>query len=373
MYLLRAILTKKETWKQKLLKVVDDYDIYSALIGHDVELGEAITSPIRSKDDVPSLRLYIPTRLADIRDTEIWFKDMATGVYGDVFKFARLYAAHNFGEKLETTYDTIKFIDSQLELGLFTGAGPTRVATQRVFTPKQTVDLFYKSRNYTPRDLEYWARFDLDAEDLNFWNVKSIRYLLDEKGFVRREFKKNELCFVYPFFDKEKLYQPEAPRNFKFRNTCPGNDYHYYQGFAQLRGKANGVSTLIITKSQKDVMVFYKFFNKILKIPTDVIAPHAESINLNETFVEGIKLNYDRIICVSDYDLAGVKFANKCKKLGFEYKFIDTTRIIVNGKSKVIDKDISDFRDNNGRSATIKLLESWKLNVISQTRPLEAA
>ena len=360
--LLEAIL-KRETLTEKLLSIVDDYDIYTGLIGCEMDLGEVINSPIRAKDDFPSFALYLPTRLGfEPRPEEVWFKDLADGRYGNVFRFAQYYAAHHFGEHLENRYEVIQFIDRQLELGIFSGNGSSKRAQQRNFERRVNSSIYYKSRPFTSFDLDFWKNLDLTEEDLNFWKIKSVRYLLNEGGYVRREFKRRELCFVYQFFDKEKLYQPEASRSFKFRNTCPGNDYHYYQGFEQLRGKYNGVNTLIITKSYKDVMVFYKYFNEFLDTPVDIIAPHAESINLDETFVNGIKENYDRIICVSDFDLAGVKFANQCKRYGFEYKFIDTNRIMIGGKMKVVDKDISDFRSNNGKKETLNLLRSWKLN-----------
>lgn len=362
--MLRELLKRgKESLTEKLLKCVDDYEIFQSLIGHDIELGETTNSPIRASDDFPSFALYIPTRLPyEIRPEEIWFKDLADGRYGDVFRFCKYYAEHHFGEILNSRYEIIRFIDRQLELGLFTGAGPTREATVREYDKRPLKDLFYKSRDYTARDLEYWGNHLQDAEDLKFWGVKSIRYLLDDKGVVRKEFRKRDLAFIYQIWDKEKLYQPEAPRSFKFRNTCPGNDYAYYQGYEQLRGKDNGVNTLIITKSFKDVMVFYKIFNEYLNIPVDCIAPHAESINLSDQFVEGVKMNYDRIICVSDFDLAGVKFANQCKRYGFEIKFVDTSRTLINGKFKVIDKDVSDYLINHGLFKTKKLLRLWKLD-----------
>jgi hypothetical protein len=362
--LLRELL-KRESLAEKLLKTVDDYEIYCTLVGHDVELGETISSPIRASDDFPSFALYVPTRLIergfDIRPEEIWFKDLADGRYGDVFRFVQFYAAHHFNLQLENRYEVIKFIDEQLEIGLFSKSGPKRIASKRNFEAHTTSNLYYKSRKFTTRDLDYWGTLCQSEDDLKFWGVKSIKSLLDEDGYIRKEFRKNELAFVYEFFDKEKLYQPEAPRSFKFRNTCPGDDYHYYQGYEQLRGKQNEVNNLIITKSYKDVMVFYKFFNEFLNIPTDIVAPHAESINLSPKFVEGVKNNYDNILCVSDFDLAGVKFANKCKKLGFDYKFIDTKRVNINGKLKVLDKDISDFLTNNGKEDTIEFLKSWKL------------
>lgn len=359
--LFRELLIK-ETLTERLLSCVDDYEIYTSLIGADVELGERINSPIRGTDDFPSFALFIPTRKEGLRAEEIWYKDLAEGSSGDVFKFVRQYAAHQFAEDLITRGDIIRFIDRQLQLGLFSEGGPVKVAQKRVFERKVIDNLYYKSRAFTKADLDYWDKLCLDEGDLKFWGVKSIRYLLTNNGVIRKEFKRRELCFVYEFFDKEKMYQPQATRAFKFRNTCPGDDYRYYQGFEQLRGNKNGVNTLIITKSMKDVMVFYKFFNEFLDIPVDVIAPHAESINLSEKFVNGIKGAYDRIICVSDFDLAGVKFANQCKRFGFEPKFVDTERVIINGKAKVIDKDISDYLTNWGKKKTRKLLESWNID-----------
>lgn len=368
-YLLRKLL-EKSTLADKLFNIIDDYDIYCHFLQQEVELGERINSPIRSGDDFPSFTLYIPTRLIEkgykIRPEEIWFKDLAEGQYGDIFKFVQLFADYQLNLKLNGRYQIVKFIDEQLQLGLINKNIEARetIKIKREFTNKVLKDLYYKSRGITTNDLIYWNNLDQTKEDLKFWEVKSIKYLLNVDGTIRREFRKNELCFIYSFFDKEKLYQPEAPKAFKFRNTCPGDDYHYYQGFQQLRGKAEGVKVLIITKSYKDVMVFYKYFNEYLKIPVDVVAPHAESINLCPKFVEGVKENYDHIICVSDYDLAGIKFTKQCRNHGFAYKFVSTKRYNINGKLKVLDKDISDYRWNNGKVETIKLLKSWKLDTL---------
>ena len=154
------------------------------------------------------------------------------------------------------------------------------------------------------------------------------------------------------------LYKTEAPRSFKFRNICPGDDFRYYQGYQQITGEPD---TLIITKSMKDTMVFWKLLNKVLNTPADALAPHAESINLSPIFVESVKKVYKRIICVSDFDLAGIRFAKQCRDHGFEVKFVSTERGWVEDKYKVIDKDLSDFLTNHGRGKTIKLLNSWEI------------
>jgi hypothetical protein len=77
-------------------------------------------------------------------------------------------------------------------------------------------------------------------------------------------------------FNKIKLYRPEAP-DFKWRNTCPG---HYIQGLKQMNDRKSNNDTLIITKSLKDVMVFYEFIGDRY----DVIAPHSETYILQRPF-----------------------------------------------------------------------------------------
>tara|TARA_R110000796_G_scaffold38210_7_gene96311 strand:- start:486 stop:1583 length:1098 start_codon:yes stop_codon:yes gene_type:complete len=357
---LRELLCEKpESLISQLFNVIDDYEIYCSLIGQEIELGESISSPIRDSDDNPSFTLFAPTRITTHREEEIWYKDLADGRFGNVLSFVRHFALNNYGELLQTKYDTIRFIDEQLELGILNGTPTKRERISRTFS-KIEKKITYKSRPFTKRDREYWGQFNLTEDDLNKFNVKSVKYLVESNGIVRKEFKTKELVFVYQIWDKVKLYQPEASRSFKFRNTCPGDDYRYYQGFEQLAKK--DVDTLIITKSFKDLMVFWKMYNVELGINVDVIAPHAESIKLSKEFVDGVKGQYKNIICVSDYDLAGVKFATQCKRYGFKYKFVCTNRVKINGKFKVLDKDISDFMANHGLQETKKLLSTWDLN-----------
>lgn len=351
-------LLKKQTILDKLFLAIDDYEIYASLIGCEPELSECISSPIRGVDDDPSFTLFLPTRIQTDRPDEIWFKDLADGRFGNVIRFVKYFAMHHYDLELNTNYEVVQFLDTQLELGILNGTGEKRVAIKRDYSAhKVAKNIFYKSRKFTRRDLNYWADLDIDKEDLEKFNVRSVQYLLQEDGEIRKEFRRSELAFIYCIWDKLKLYQPNAPRAWKFRNTCPGDDYRYYQGFKQREGH----DTLIITKSMKDVIVFWKYFNVFLKKKVDVIAPHAESINLPEAFIEAVKEKYKRVIVVSDFDHAGVKFANKCKRQGLEIRFVSTKRTLISGKYKVLDKDISDFRMNHDKEKTIKLLKKWDI------------
>jgi hypothetical protein len=355
--ILRNVVLKKKFLSDKLFDLVDDYSIYAHFIGYDIEIAQAIPSPIRGVDDHPSFCLYIPTRLILNRE-EIWFKDLADGRYGNVFKFVENWAFHHYGKSFESNYEIIKFIDSEMSLGLFDKNGKQYEKIIGNYVRKQSSPICFKSRPLTDNDLKYWKQYEINEETLNYFNVKSVKYLLTENGLIIKEFRKKDLAFIYIINDKVKLYRPNENKAFKFRNNCPGNDPFYYQGFDQLEGH----NTLIITKSMKDVMVFKVMFD-LLGTSVDCLAPHAESINLSDKFVLAIKERYKRIIVVSDFDLAGVKFAQKCRKEHelLEYKFISTKRYFIDGKYKVLDKDISDYLMLHKKDKTLKFLKTWNV------------
>lgn len=357
MSLLFKILEKKKTrLEDKLFSIVDDYEIYCHFLNFNIELGETTFSPLRENDTCGSFGLFEPTRFIPDRPETLLFKDLGTGAGGDIFKFCRLYASHHYNVLLSSKYAIIKFIDEELQLGLFILDDKVRHKITREYIPKRDNSIYYKSRPFTRDDLAYWEKFGIKQELLIEFDITSVKYLLDEDGFIRKEFRKRELAFVYIIQDKLKLYRPLALKEFKFRNTCPGNNPEYYQGYDQIQGYDN----LIITKSMKDVLCFVSLFRE-LEINVDVIAPHAESINLDPQFLYVIRKKYKRIIIVSDFDLAGVHFANKYAKMGFEIKFISTHRQLINGKYKVLDKDISDFHEIHGRFKTKKLIKQWKI------------
>jgi hypothetical protein len=98
--------------------------------------------------------------------------------------------------------------------------------------------------------------------------------------------------------------------------------------------------TLIITKSLKDVMVFYEFIGDRY----DVIAPHSETYILQRPSKVFI-CQYTKIIIIYDFDLAELQVQTNLERGPdkFLVKFVSTKRMTINGKIKVIDKDISDF------------------------------
>jgi hypothetical protein len=94
--------------------------------------------------------------------------------------------------------------------------------------------------------------------------------------------------------------------------------------------------TLIITKSLKDVM-FYEFIGDRY----DVIARTAKLIfyrDLSKVFI----CQVHKIIIIYDFDLAELQVQTNLESTPTSFWFV-STRMTINGKIKVIDKDISDF------------------------------
>lgn len=340
MNLTNVFLDSRQSLTERLFESVSSYDIFCHLIGEDIKVGEVILSPIR-KDNRPTFILFVP----DDKD-EVYFKDFAW-LGGSVFKFAKLFALYQENINLRSHVDVVHYIDQRMGIGLF-GSTKVKPVKRRVldtafYASKRVIK--FKSREFTPRDLSYWKSFHITEETLQFFNVKSVHKLLNENNEVVWTVSARTLTFAYVVYNKIKLYRPEESADFKWRNTCPG---HYIQGLKQMNERKSSNKDLIITKSLKDVMVFYEFLGDRY----DIIAPHSETYIFTEVFLGFLYKRYDRIIIIYDFDLAGVMGVNRLRKRNlykFSYTFVSTQRMLINGKIKVIDKDISDF--SVGRSA----------------------
>lgn len=363
MALLQQVLDKAKTfYLDKFYKEISDYEIFAHYLGAGFKINKAIHSPIRARDDNPSLLIYRPTKKTNIREDALWFKDMATNTSGDVFYFMRLYLSFNYGLQL-SQFEIVKYIDAELGLGLY---NETKIKRERLVYELPAKDLrpiYYKSREFTKKDLQYWSALGVNTELLSKYEIKSLKYILDEKGLVYKEFYYDDLAFVYVLWDKVKIYRPEADKKYKFRNNCPGDDFRYYQGFKQLEYQKSKNNCLIITKSMKDVVTF-KSLGISNNINLDAIAPHAESNFINHEFLNWACAVYNDVLVVGDFDYMGVLFVQDCRKKNkkVRYKFVSTKRFKINGKLKVIDKDISDYCNNHGLEKANNLFKTWYKN-----------
>jgi hypothetical protein len=338
----KDFLLSRRSIIDKLFDEVSDYDIYCELIGYDIDIGKPIISPIRLDDDVPSFSLFIPTKIQGLREEELWWRDFRDGS-GNVFKFTKLFAKVHYDVHLNTIKDIVEFIDNLLNLGIFKGNGIKYEKRKIDYNKlKETKDVLFTSRPYTLRDLIWWGNYGVDEKLLKKYDVRSVRYLLDENYNITKKISIYDLAFAFVIYDKVKLYMPEANSARKWRNTCPSE---YIQGWQQLEGH----DVLIITKSMKDILVFKSFMN------VDVIAPQSESTGLDDRTLEIIKANYSIVYVVYDFDTAGRLGAEKLEEHGFKTRYVSEE--VNPGTSKVDDKDISDFINNHSFIEGIKRME----------------
>lgn len=357
--LLQQILNKQKfAYLDKLYDETSDFEILTYFLGFEPKINKAIHSPIRARDDNPSLLIYRPTRV-QTREEALWFKDMATGDKGNTIHFVQLLLKHQFNLDLGM-FETVKYIDSQLGLGIYGGEKVFRPRLDYTLPPKGYKDIFFKSRGFTKRDIAYWDMLGVNEELLKHYDIRSVKYILDKDGRVYKEFFAADLAFVYVLWDKVKIYRPEADRQNRFRNNCPGDDYQYYQGYKQLEHYKKENSKLIITKSMKDVVTF-KGMGMRNNLLLDTIAPHAESNFMDKKFLDWACQVYTDVLVVGDFDLAGIKFVQDCRKKNnkVRYEFTDTKRLKINGKMKVLNKDISDYCNNMSLVEGEKLFMSW--------------
>ena len=339
---LDVYLKSLPTIKDIILNTIQPYDIFCELTGHELQVGgsKLINSPLRA-DDKPTFGLFVH-HIDDV----LLFKDFAYET-GDVFKFIKLYALYHDNTRLLSYIDIAYYLNAKLSLDLISGGKinyevKKSVSYSRQFNVNTARDIKFQSRQFTSLDKQYWEQYGIPPSVLKFYNVRSVRKLLTEDGRILREFNTDELCFVYVVYNKVKLYQPLEQGEFKWRNTCPA---WYIQGWEQRRGNKK----LIITKSMKDLMTFFTILGK----DYDIIAPHTEGYNFSTKVTDVIKNSYTDVYVIYDFDRAGVNGANKLKRLhGWTPLFVDTKRTVINGKLKVIDKDISDFSANWGLEKT---------------------
>jgi len=341
MGLFKDLVKSNKSLTDKLLDEVSDIDIYCGLTGIDFDIGKAVHSPLRDDDDFPSFSLFIPTKIKNPRPEEVWWRDFAGGS-GNVFSFVQKFAKFQYGIELSSRKDIIKFIDNEMELGIF-DKEKKRKYEKRVIDyekAKKSKELLFTSRPFTRMDKLWWLRYGVDEDLLKEHDVRSIKYLLAEDYTIYKTFGAYDLAFAYVIQDKVKIYEPNSIYH-KWRNNCPA---HYIMGEGQMYRD----DVLVITKSFKDLLVFKSFMY------CDAIAPQNEGVTFDEDKFNEYMNRYDYVFVVFDYDPAGIEASKRLEERGATIRWVSKKQYIVNGKTKVKDKDISDYTRNNGLAAGLK-------------------
>lgn len=326
MYNLENIQEPSPITKDNVLRLISEEDIMRYYVGFDYVVGKAYVSPLR-EDSNPSFALYY-TKSGSIR-----FKDF-NGDQGNCFDFIILKTGLDF-------MDTLKLViqDFNLPLGNNTPTVFPKEVTS-VFKPKIVAKdrlIQFKPQEWTKRDKMYWSRYGINREILDNYNVFSAKYVYLDKQLIHVHSDYNPV-YCYKFNGKRvKVYRPLAPAAGKWLSNVDANDL---QGFEQVELRT---STLIITKSLKDVMC-------LNSLGFESVAPQSENTRTQYEMMKALAENYPKVFILFDNDEAGERGANSLAEyLG------DTSKCIYIPEGT---KDISDYIIKYGTKKALELINN---------------
>ena len=274
------IITEKE-----VLERVDEYSLYCFYIGYRITINGRQKSPLRGgpdTDSVASFGVYErkSKRQGEDYPNEFLWKDlgMKGENFGDIFTFVQ--KLYNLESRLEAVWKIAS--DFNLE-GNYT-ACPLILEKEQLKIPK--LKLVVESRSFNSRDFAYWQQFNVDSYILDKFcctAVKAFKYEGLENSVTTPE-----QAYAYRIYNRYQIYQPFAPREFKFRNDLLE---YYIPGWLQLENR----DLCIITKAFKDIMSLYSF-------DYTAVSPKGENIMLPARAIEELKKRYKRVIVLFDND-----------------------------------------------------------------------
>lgn len=208
---------------------------------------------------------------------------------------------------------------------------------------KTVANIQVELKDYTDKELKWWASFGISRETLDKYDVYSIKNVF-VNGDLTYLYKPNQLVFGYyggKTDDVElwKIYFPNK-QNMRFMSNWNKNKL---QGYDQLPKEAGFI---VCTKAMKDVMLLSE-----LEVPA--VAPMSETVFMSESQYAKLKERYNRTFLLFDNDLPGISNANKIRK-----KFPDIQVLIIPRNSG--SKDITDYYRDHGKEKTIQLIEQAK-------------
>lgn len=282
-----------------VLSHLDEAQVFSAYFG-EFDLKKTYASVFR-KDENPSTGFYIGTT------GKLIYNDIATGEKLDCFAFVAKMFGLSYAEALRKVACDFGIIECQGVIKLEkSDITKTRLLSEQV---KKDTDIKIIADEWEGEYVEFWKQFSIDVEELKTEGVYPIQRL-EINGVNIPNYSKNvRFAFTLEHEGKiyKKIYTPYAKnKKFKWINNIP---IYIPFGFYSLPYASE---TLIITKAQKDRILFKKYF-------TDVIGLQNESpASLRDTTINYLKKRYKRILINTDIDEAGLNAANFYKEKGLE-------------------------------------------------------
>lgn len=318
--------------KKAILQRVTEYEIYSFYLGHAFTIGKPFSSPFR-KDPSPSFGIFQSRYYSGLLH-----KDLGDANYvGDCFSFvSQIHTGISYKESLRIVHKDLVLGKLKRYLS-YSEREPSEKTTKL-----SKLIQFEPNRNLSVAARKYWNDIGLTQEWLDFFKIYNANRLYIDSVETWSASARNPI-FIYKTFDKMKAYRPLEEN--KSRKWLSNTSRYDIQGWEQLP-EANDETTLIITKSHKDVAV-------LRTLGYLAIAPPSEGVLLPAIAMKLLAEQYSikHFIMLYDRDHGGMIGARKMY-IRYRGEYNITFKFLHKG----LPKDVSDFRRNFSRPVVIRYL-----------------
>lgn len=261
------------------LERIGEVQIYFKYLGYFPEPFKKYSSPF-SNDSTPSLSFHLGNNLK--------WHCYSTGKKGDYMDLVAELHRENYKDATLRILNDFK-VHSNVQ------SEPKILATDKFV--RYDTEIQVVLQDFSQSDLDYWYQGRIRRSTLDFFNVKATKQVWLNKGEGPKliwTYKRDNPIFRYLINGRYKIYKPlEQDKQWKWLSTTKQCDW---QGFDQL--PATG-EILILTKSMKDIMVWYE-----MGFPA--ISPCSESQTITSEEVTYLKSRFKKIYVCYDYDKPGM-------------------------------------------------------------------
>ena len=288
-----GIIIRESLTVNNIMKLTNEYDIFRTYCLPFKEAGKFFKSELR-EDNNPTCKIFLNEHDALI------YHDF-NGNSHNCFT----YIVYKYNIDFNTA---LNIINRDFKLGLSSSwsddTNHDEIAPKKYDKKKlkhQTVTILQKrKRKWSKLDKEYWFnKYSISSFTLNYFNVEPIEYY----WVNYRRFKCHNITYSYEFNGARDIYAP-LNEEYKWAASTTKANKHIY-GLTQL---AKSGDVLFVVSSLKEVMFLFE-------LGINAIAPQSESCFIPDSILTALRLRFDRIIIMYDFDRAGciqaLKWATK--------------------------------------------------------------
>lgn len=284
----------EELNKKNILKYISEKDIFDYYLEAPT-YNTAFSSPFR-EDKHPSFIIRMP---------KAYFKDFATGEFGDAFHFVKKLYNTNYNQSLIQVTKDFK-IDHKFNISTSNKKLKKQIAKVKGVSSSGITgnfELKVKTRGWKQHDFDYWESYGVPKYRVTHSNSGVLpisHYFINGKAHVAD-------IYAYAYIENKdnvlsyKVYQPFSSY-MKFIN---GNDYSVWELWEAIEKAkyfvnkiSKKVENLVITSSRKDALSIMN--NQQIQLLA--VSLQSESVMPKKSVIEYLFTLFDNIFILYDND-----------------------------------------------------------------------